>query len=89
MTSEDEEVLVLFAWQPATTIVGGRTHPDEQRARADPEALIDTSPIGVVVVDARTGNPAWSNPKAKRIVVGLRMPDRSPEQLREGVLTDF
>ena len=83
-TSEDEEVLVLFASQAATAIANARTHRDEQRARADLEALVDTSPVGVVVFDARTGNPASLNQEARRIVAGLRMPDRSPEQLPRG-----
>ena len=47
-TSEDEEVLVLFASQAATAIVNARSHRDEQRARADLEALVDTSPVGVL-----------------------------------------
>ena len=52
-TSEDEEVLVLFASQAATAIANARTHRAEQRARADLEALVDTSPVGVLVFDAR------------------------------------
>ena len=47
-TGEDEEVLVLFASQAATAVANARTHRDEQRARADLEALVDTSPVGVV-----------------------------------------
>ena len=85
-TDEDEEVLVLFASQAATAIANARTHQDEQRARSNLEALVDTSPVGVVVFDARTGHPVSLNREAKRIVRGLRMPDRSPEQLLE-VLT--
>ena len=80
-TSEDEEVLVLFASQAATAIANARTYRDEQRARADLEALVDTSPVGVVVFDTRTGNPVSLNREAKRIVEGLGMPGRSPEQL--------
>ena len=80
-TNEDEEVLVLFASQAATAIANARTYRDEQRARADLEALVDTSPVGVVVFDARTGNPVSLNREAKRIVEGLGMPGRSPEQL--------
>ena len=52
-TDEDEEVLLLFASQAATPIVNARTYRNEQRARADLEALIDTSPVGVVVFNAR------------------------------------
>ena len=85
-TGEDEEVLVLFASQAATAIANARTHRAEQRARADLEALVETSPVGVVVFDARTGTPVSLNREAKRIVGGLRLPDRSPEQLLE-VLT--
>ena len=82
-TSEDEEVLVLFASQAATAIANARTHRAEQRARANLEALIDTSPVGVVVFDARTRNPVSLNREAKRIVGGLRTPGRTPEQLLE------
>ena len=82
-TSEDEEVLVLFASQAATAIVNARTHRDEQRARADLETLVDTSPVGVLVFDARTGNPVSINQEAKRIVGDLCGPDRSAEQLLE------
>ena len=82
-TSEDEEVLVLFASQAATAIANARTHRAEQRARADLETLVDTSPVGVVVFDARTGNPVSLNREAKRIVEGLRTPGRSTEELLE------
>ncbi len=85
-TDEDEEVLVLFASQAAAAVVNARKHRDEQRARADLEALIDTSPVGVVVFDAKTGYMVAVNREAKRIVGGLRMPGRSLEQLPE-VLT--
>ena len=83
---EDEEILMLFASQAATAVANARTHRDEQRARADLEALVDTSPVGAVVFDARSGRPASFNREAKRIVEGLRTPGRSLEQLL-GVLT--
>ena len=53
---EDEETLVMFASQAALVIANARRYRDEQRARADLETLVDTSPVGVVVFDARTGN---------------------------------
>ncbi len=84
-TSEDEEVLMLFAAQAATAIANARTYRDEQRARADLEALIDTSPVGVVVFEARSGAAVSINQEARRIVDGLRMPGRSPEELLEVV----
>ena len=85
-TDEDEEVLVLLAAQAAVAIANARAHRDEQRARADLEALVETSPVGVVVLDAATGNPLTVNREAKRILAGLLGPDGSLEDLRE-VLT--
>ena len=82
-TDGDEEVLMLFASQAATAIVNARTHRAEQRARADLEALVETSPVGVVVFDAKTGRPVSFNREARRIVESLRMPGRPPEQLLE------
>ncbi len=84
-TSEDEEIMVLFASQVATAIVNARKHRDEQRARAELEALVDTSPVGVAVFDAKTGKPVSLNREARRIVEGLRIPGHSPEQLAEVV----
>ena len=54
-TREDEEVLAPFAAQAGAAIANAREHRDEQRARADLEVLIETSPVGVVVFDARSG----------------------------------
>ena len=43
-TLEDEETLVMFASQAGMAIVNARRYSDEHRARADLEALINTSP---------------------------------------------
>ena len=80
-TPEDEETLVMFASQAALVIANARRHRDEQRARADLETLIDTSPVGVLVFDAKTGGVTSVNREARRIVSGLHMPDGSAEQL--------
>ena len=82
-TDEDEEVLEMFASQAATAIANARTHRDERRARADLEALVDTSPVGVLVFDARTGRPVSFNREARRLVGGLCDPGGSLEQLLE------
>ena len=82
-TDEDEEVLMLFASQAAAAIVNARTHRNELRARADLEALIETSPVGVVVFDAKSGRPVSFNREARRIVESLRMPGHPTEQLLE------
>jgi len=82
-TEEDEEVLVLFAAQAATAIANARAHRDERRARADLKALIETSPVGVVVLDARTGRPVSFNREARRIVEGVRTAGRPVEDLMD------
>ncbi len=78
---EDEETLVMFASQAALVIANARRYRDELRARNDLETLINTSPVGVVVFDARTGAPVSFNREARRLVDVLRDPDQSPEQL--------
>ena len=80
-TAGDEEILVLFASQAATAIANARTHRDVERARANLEALVETSPVGVLVFDARTGDPVSFNQEATRIVESLRNPGRPTEQL--------
>ena len=82
-TDEDEEILTLLASQAAAAVVNARTYRSERRARADLEALIETSPVGIVVFDARSGRPVSINREAKRIVESLRMPGRPVEQLLE------
>lgn len=80
-TQEDEETMVMFASQAAMVIANARTYREEQRARADLETLVNTSPVGVVVLDARTGLPVSFNRETARIVASLRQHDESPEQL--------
>ena len=62
-------------------IANARRYREEQRARADLETLVNTSPVGVVVFDARTGVPLSLNREARRIVDGLRNPDQLAEDL--------
>ena len=85
-TRSDEETLVMFASQAGMVISNARRYRDEQRARNDLETLIDTSPVGVVVFDAKSGAPVSFNREAARIVDRLRESDQKPEQLLD-VLT--
>ena len=85
-TQEDEETLVMFASQAALVIANARRHRDEQRARADLETLVNTTPVGVLVFDAKTGGVTSVNREARRIVSDLCAPGGSAEQLLE-VLT--
>ena len=79
----DEEILALFASQAATAIANARAHREVERARADLEALVETSPVGVVVLDAATGRAVSLNREARRIVEAIRTPGFPAEQLLE------
>ncbi len=83
---EDEETLVMFASQVALVVANARRHRDERRAKTGLETLIETSPVGVVVFDAKEGVPVSFNREATRIVGGLINHDQTTEQLTE-VLT--
>ena len=85
-TSEDEETLVMFASQAALVIANARRYRDEQRARKDLETLINTSPVAVVVFDAKAGIPVSLNREAERIASILQTPGRSLEDLFEVVI---
>ena len=85
-TDEDDETLVLLASHAAAAIANARTYRTERQARADLEALVETSPVGVVVFDAATGRPVSFNREARRLVEELHTPDRPPEALL-GILT--
>ena len=80
-TLEDEETLVMFASQAGMAIVNARRYSDEHRARADLEALINISPVGVLVFDAKTGDLVSLNQESRRIVRGLRAPGRSQAEI--------
>jgi len=82
-TAEDEEILTLFASQAATAIANARTHRDVERAHAGLEALVETTPVGVAVFDAKTGRVMSLNREALRIVEEIRTPGCPPEQLLE------
>ena len=85
-TQEDEDTLVMFASQAALVIANARRYRDEKKAKADLEALINTSPVGVAVFDVSTGKAVSFNREAVRIFENLRTGDRPPEELLE-VLT--
>ena len=80
-TPEDQGMLMLFASQAALAIANARRYREERRARADLETLVNTCPVGVVVLDAGTGRLLSINREALRIVEGLRDPEQTPEQL--------
>ena len=71
--------------------LGNRALPDRVSglSRADLEALIDASPVGVVVLDAATGHPVSCNQEARRIVSGLLDPGQTVERLLPAMTCRF
>ena len=61
------------------------THRDERRARTDLETLVETSPVGVLVLDARTGRIVTINREARRITEPLRTADSTMEEVLKGM----
>ncbi len=84
-TREDEETLVMFASQAALVIANARAYREERQTRADLETLVNTSPVGVVVLDARTGAPVSFNREAARLVEGLLDEGQRPEDILDEV----
>ena len=66
-TSEDEAILVMFASQAGAAIVNARRYWEEYQARANLEALLALTPVGMVVVDAVTRKVESVNKEAERI----------------------
>ena len=83
---EDEETLSMFASQAALVIANARQYADERRSRSALETLLETSPVGVVVFEAKTGTPVSFNREGTRIVASLIDPGQPPEDLLD-VLT--
>ena len=77
---------MLFAWKEAAAIANVRTHRDVERARADLAALVETSPLSVVVFEAGSGREASANQESQRIVEEISTPGPPPRQILE-VLT--
>ena len=82
---EDEDILVMFASQSAVAIANSRVLSAARQARADMEALVNVSPVGVVVFDAKTGDLLSANAETRRIVGKVKAPGRSIEQFLEVV----
>ncbi len=67
-TVNDEELLVLFAAQAAMAIQDANLHQRVEEERARLQALVDTSPMGVIVAEAGTGKVILANREAERIL---------------------
>ena len=82
-TKEDQEVLVMFASQAGAAISNARRYREQQQARDDLEALVNISPVGVLVFDGETGDLVSANDETRRIVGNVHTPGRSLSQLLE------
>ena len=71
--------------RPRRGVANARTHRDERQARADLAALVEITPVGVVVFEVESGRLASLNREARRVVGGLRTPGHPPEQLLETI----
>ena len=71
-TQEDEDALAMFASHAAVAIANARRHREEQRAKARLETLVDSSPMGVLMFDAKTGHLTYVNEETRRIVGGMQ-----------------
>jgi GAF domain-containing protein len=74
-TPEDEALLVLFAAHAASAIYNARLHQrvEAERSRAEEErkhldALVNTSPVGVLVLDAATEEILLVNQETQRLL---------------------
>ena len=68
---DDEETLVMFASQAALVISNARQYRQEQRARADLEALVNIAPMAVLIFEADSGELRSVNREAMRIIGDL------------------
>ena len=82
-TGEDQEILVMFSSQAGAAISNAHVHREEQRIRADLEALINISPVAVLVFDGKTGDLLSFNEETRRMVGELNAPGRAHKQLLE------
>lgn len=72
-TADDEGALQTFIPHVIASIVNSRVYRTENRARASLDALLDISPVAVLVYDAKTRDIVSLNAEARRIVHGLKV----------------
>ncbi len=67
-TEQDEHLLALFSDQAAITLRNARFHHHVKNALRQLETIVDLSPTGVLVVEAKTQKILIVNQEAKRIL---------------------
>ena len=66
-TSIDQEILVMFAAHAWAALLNARRYQEVMQAKSDLEALINISPVGVLVFDAKTGALVSVNDEIRRV----------------------
>ena len=66
-TAEDERFARMFAGLASKILANASMFSDEQQARAELEALVQATPVGMLVVDVATRNVISVNNEARRI----------------------
>lgn len=74
-TPEDEEVIAAFAAQASAAMVNATKYGRALHSKANLETLINISPVGVIVFDARTGQLVTHNREAERIIGDIGIPN--------------
>ena len=80
-TLDDEDTIDMFASQAAIAISNALKYRAEQRAKSDLQALLNSSPMGVFVLDAKTGDVLSLNEETRRMVGGVSGQGDSLEHL--------
>ena len=81
-TPEDRETLSMFAAPAALAISNAFSYGAERRAKDDLQALVDTSPVGVMVFDARTGRLKSLNRESRRIAGKMGATGRTVDEVQ-------
>ena len=79
-TEEDESLLLLLADHAAMAIHNARLHQRAEEERRRLETLVDTSPTGVLVVDAETQEVVFANAEIQRL---LRHPFQTGDTIQD------
>ena len=82
-TLEDEDAIVMFASQAAMATSNALKYRAEQRAKSDLQALLNSSPMGVFVLDAKTGAVLSLNEETRRMICGVNVEGASIDHLLE------
>lgn len=70
-TEEDQAIAAMFAARAGSTITNARRYEEARQGREDMERLMDLCPVAVSIFDARSGEIAYMNQEARRMVATI------------------